>query len=67
MKLTLGRVRNGYILTSEEGVEVFEETPDTELKALQALLYSVCEALGYFGSKHDSERLFVEIRKQNDE
>jgi len=64
MKITISRVINGYVLTSEEGVSVHEESPDNELHTLRDLLYNVCDALGYNGSKHDAERLFIEIRKQ---
>lgn len=63
MKLQIEHTINGYILQDSEGKKVFEED-ENELKALQYLLYSVCESLGYFGSKHDAERLFIEIRKQ---
>lgn len=64
MKLVIEKCLNGFILTSEDGREVIMES-DSEVKDYQRLLYAVLEHYGYFGSKHDAERLFIEVRKQN--
>lgn len=66
MKLTIERVSNGFI-TKGEQTEVHAEGGDSELEALQSLLYSVLEWAGYYGSKHDAQRLFVRIEKQNED
>lgn len=66
MKLTIERASNGFILSGEEVHEVVQEKEDSELEALQTLLYSVLDWAGYYGSKHDAQRLFVRIEKQNE-
>jgi hypothetical protein len=65
-KITIQKVNNGYILkTSDEHDNnmVFEET-DNELEAIQNVLNYVQDFFGYYGSKHDSERLITKIIKQ---
>lgn len=51
-------------------IQVFEETsfkfnPHHDLRNLQGVLYTVMNALGYHGSKHDQYRLVVKIVKQD--
>lgn len=68
MKITIESVVNGWVLETEEGKEVFQEdeSKEKDLVALQHLLYSVLEALGEYGSKHDQERLRIEIVSQRE-
>ncbi len=63
MKVQIEQVRNGFIVTSTEGKDVIMES-GSEVRGYQNMLYIVLEHLGYFGSKHDAERLFIEIKKQ---
>lgn len=78
MKVEIERIDNGFILNhisgdaEQAGVMVFEEQEShkdafTDLATLQRLLYCVCEAFGYHGSKHDKRRLFVRIENQHEE
>ena len=66
--ITVESTENGYILRSDDRSYVVQEREVVEgnfdLQALQELLYMVMEEFGYFGSKHDPERLVVEIRDQ---
>ena len=66
--ITVESTENGYILRSDDRSYVVQEREVVEgnfdLRALQELLYMVMEEFGYFGSKHDPERLVVVIRDQ---
>lgn len=69
MKLTIEKVDNGFIVCGDELHEVYSDKydEDLELKTLQSMLYSILEHFGYYGSKHDHERLFIRIEKQNED
>jgi len=64
------RVDNGFIVDSGEYSFVIQEKDEHQgkmgknLECLRELCYMVLEEFGYFGSKHDPERLVVEIRDQ---
>lgn len=66
MTLKIEKVSNGYSLIhyedEREVTEVFEER-HCELEPLVRLLYSTLEYLNGYGSKHDQERIFIEIRR----
>lgn len=66
MKISIQRVDNGFILSSEEMSQVYSDD-DNELLAVQRLLFAIIEYFGYYGSKHDLERLRVVIEKQNED
>lgn len=70
MKLTIERVKNGFVLTSEEGPlekgedpivdqSVIEDCEDDELKSGEHLLFEVMDYFNFGGSKHDPSRLRV--------
>ncbi len=67
MKLTIEKVDNGFIISGDARREVYSNGYDDseDLIAIQSMLYSVLEYFGYFGSKHDTERLKVVIEKQD--
>jgi len=70
-RLVIRKVSNGYILAGKFGNsdmtgEMVIDDKD-ELKAMQNVLFEVMEYFGVYGSKHDEERLYVEVRKQEDE
>lgn len=67
MKLEIEQVDNGFIvrsLSEDTVITVFEDRDN--LEHYRDMCYHVLECLGYIGSKHDKERLKVEIIKQND-
>ncbi len=65
MTVKIEKVNNGFILTSDEGVVVIEENEnkDKDCEAIQRLLYAVLEAFGELGSKHDPERIRIEVQR----
>lgn len=69
-KLCIDRVDNGYIVTLDPNVEgdpvVFQDK-DNELETFQELLYYIMDYFGHAGSKHDPERIFVEIKKREEQ
>jgi len=66
--VTVESTENGYILRSDDRSYVVQEREVVEgnfdLQAMRELLYMIMEEFGYFGSKHDPERLVVVIRDQ---
>lgn len=66
MKLIIEAVANGWIVVFPEGTEVFEadDGKDKDCEALQRMLCTVVDALGMTGSKHDPERIKIEVVKQ---
>ena len=69
MKITIETADNGYILSdADSNVQVYQESDqrdtDIDLDMLMSLTYALWEKLGYYGSKHHSERLFVRKEKQ---
>ena len=66
--ITVESTENGYILRSDDRSYVVQEREVVEgnfdLQAMRELLYMIMEEFGYFGSKHDPERLVVVIRDQ---
>jgi hypothetical protein len=63
-KLTIIKTSNGFYL--KEANVVIEEVSEDELGAIENMTYEVWNYFGYYGSKHDKERLFVERRKQHE-
>lgn len=67
MKLTIETCDNGFLVKREcdesesTVITVFEDRDN--LEHYQQMCYHILECLGYVGSKHDEERLWVEIRK----
>ena len=45
---------------------MYEESADSELAHVQSTLYEIIEFFGYIGSKHDKERLRVNIEPGED-
>ena len=72
--LKIIRAENGFILESQgeidQGLEtnrtVIEEQDEDELRMYQELLHEVLEYFGYYGSKHDGERLMIQRVKQDE-
>lgn len=75
--LTIIRAQNGFILRSQEEIEdgryrqndiIVEETEvqGGDVEAVQQMLYEVLNYFGLGGSKHDKERIRIEIEKQNE-
>lgn len=71
MKLTIETAENGILVTSPKE-DLLYDTVHTvfedrnNLEHYRDMCYHILECVGYIGSKHDEERLFIEIRKQND-
>lgn len=76
-KIEIVKVENGYTVRWEEEnndpipktvikTAVYEERgdADTDLETLTDLTYHVWELLGYYGSKHDKERLWIKKEKK---
>jgi hypothetical protein len=71
MKLIIESSQNGYILTGKFNDNdliskvVIEEKDgeDSELEAMQDLLYAIKEYFGVYYSKHNEKNLVVEIEK----
>lgn len=70
-ELNIKRVENGFVVINynedEGGVverEYVFEQKDNELEAMVDVLNFIQDHFGYYGSKHDKERIFVEIKKQ---
>jgi hypothetical protein len=70
MKLIIESVDNGYIIIREIGGEIEEKVVfafnEFEKECAVELLCCIKEMLGFYGSKHDSERIFIRLEKQND-
>lgn len=65
--LEIRRVVNGFLIKTEadeDNIVVCEDNGN-ELVTMQNLLNYVKEYFDCTGSKHDKERLFVEIKKQH--
>ena len=67
-KLIINKVENGYILSYEDELNdetkivrkiVIQEDESDELKAHEEMLWQVIEYFGFYGSKHDKERIRV--------
>lgn len=74
MKLIIERISNGFIIEGESLIEgdeviekqVIEEDEIRDCKSVQKMLYAVMEYFGLEGSKHDPERVRVEIVRRKD-
>jgi hypothetical protein len=79
-QITIQKAQNGFILKWDEQIDdntyrpmshVFEERDniktDHDCQAIQHMLYEVLDYFGVSGSKHDEERIRIEILKQKDE
>lgn len=69
MDVKINVVDNGYVISTEDrNASVFQENYDCEtnydLNTLLHLTYDIWGRLGYFGSKHDKERLHCVIKDQ---
>jgi len=71
-KLEITKVENGYLLEyPDEDSEgnyirkrmVLEEDEKDELKSNENLLWQVMEHFGFYGSKHDKERIRITREK----
>ena len=77
--VTIIRTMNGFIIRHYEEIEpnryrkvetVVEEKDSVEgndCEAIQHMLYEVLDYFGLSGSKHDKERVRIEIEKQGDD
>jgi len=74
MKLTIETAHNGFKLHNldaglddqvDEVYEFSEFGPNDELGAVARLLWAIQDHLGYFGSKHDAQRIRISIEDQN--
>jgi len=61
--LKIEKVQNGYHLKGNE-TDIVIDDDDGELKAMQRVLWQVMEHFSMQGSKHDPERIRIEIKKQ---
>lgn len=65
LSVTVTRADNGYIIETEDALAVCEisETADAlgDCNAAMSMLYTVLEAFGEVGSKHDSHRVRVRV------
>ena len=64
MKITIGRVVNGFLIRNEEdlSVTVFEDKENEDFPDRESGYYALWEIIDFFnlrGSKHDSKRLSV--------
>lgn len=64
-KLEIEVCENGFILTNidtnypEELTRYVFSYEDNELTCVVSLLHAIQDCLGYYGSKHDLERIFI--------
>lgn len=73
-KITIEDTQNGFLLTKKYGFPNCDEPLERfvfddfhgELKCAAHLLNYIQELIGMRGSKHDDERIFIEIKKQNE-
>lgn len=61
--LKIEKVQNGYHIKGSE-LDIVIDEDDGELKAMQGVLWQVLEYFNMQGSKHDPERIYIEIEKQ---
>ncbi len=65
--ITIEHAANGWILHNKDDAiqpSVVElSDAESEAAGIQRLTYAFWEVLGYYGSKHDPERCFIEIRQ----
>ena len=68
--LKIERVLDGYIFTDSDDfgdeVNVIEEDDNDELAGIEKLLWRIVDALGFYGSKHDAERIRIIRQKRED-
>ena len=69
--LSIRIAQNGFILKDYgdydiEQVFEIDENKSIDCEAVQKLLYAVIDSLGVSGSKHDEERIRIEIIKKNE-
>jgi hypothetical protein len=68
--LHITRVENGYVVSENEDVSVYEEpsgddiTPDPD--TLARVLWHVVEYFGGIGSKHDARRIQITVEPGSD-
>lgn len=70
--LTIRQVNGGFIIADQDGVETpFEEKEfhptDNDAEMTQRMLYFIINFFGLGGSKHDAERIVVDIEKKGEE
>lgn len=75
-EMKISKVQNGYILettTNDEnnanGVTIEKmviQERNEEIDANVELLYTIMEYFGFSGSKHDKERIYIEVREKNE-
>ena len=67
-QLTITKTNNGFILEGNELYIVIEEDDilEHDLEAHRTLLYDILDYFAIAGSKHDKERIRVEIEKNED-
>jgi hypothetical protein len=58
-KVTIERVRNGYIIGDEAEGQTFIVAEDSEVTAAWQMLAEVNGLIGHPGSRHDGERVRV--------
>ena len=71
MKTTIEQVDNGFIITipdyegTSDTVKIVHECSDeefSEVDAFEAVLWSLVEYFGFYGSKHDEKRIHIDVR-----
>lgn len=70
MKITIESLNNGFLVTNEVDGEVSERIAfafnEFEKECAVELLCCIKEMLGFYGSKHDAERIYIKLEKQHD-
>ena len=72
MKLIIETADNGYILSyydpeikEKRSIAVEEDKNGSQAKTTQKLFWEIEEYFCLFGSKHDEERCYIEVRDKN--
>ena len=68
--ITIEHAFNGFIVTDTDAEgnqkQVFQETVDGDIKHVELMLWHILESVGYYGSKHDAERIRISIEKKGE-
>lgn len=65
--LKIERVGNGFVLHYEDELKkVYQLDDENKLDAVVELLYEILIEIGFYGSKHDDNRIRIIIEKQGE-